>query len=76
MIFFFLNIKYSLQFCPQQLESTAPVLKLSPFFSTKYTDSSGLMEKINGCLHLVDILPCIIYTRNRSAYEKEMFFTW
>lgn len=35
------------------------------------------MEKINGCLHLVDILPCMMYTRNKiSICQRDMFFTW
>jgi hypothetical protein len=62
------------QFCSQQLKSTILVPELSPFFCAKDADSCWFVDKINSCLHLVDILACKMFIHKKWPNEDIPFF--
>lgn len=61
------------QFCSQQLQSTILVPELSPFFGAKDADSCWFVEKIDSCLHLVDILACMMIMHRKGPNEDFSF---
>ena len=61
------------QFCSQQLKSTILVPELSPFFSAKDANSCWFVDKIDSCLHLVDILACMMITQKKWPNEDFSF---
>lgn len=68
------NVYGCSQFGSQQLKSSMLVLKLSPFFSAKNANSCWLVEKINCCLHLVHILPCITIGKKKRLFHHFLVY--